>query len=106
MSHAPTRIEHDLLGDRAVPADAYYGIHTLRALENFRITGRRSRSTRSSYARSPASSRRRRSRTMPRLLPDEKADAIARACEEVREGKLLDQFVVDVVQAGRGPRQQ
>ncbi len=39
MSHAPTRIEHDLLGDRAVPADAYYGIHTLRALENFRITG-------------------------------------------------------------------
>jgi len=39
MSQAPTRIEHDLLGDRAVPADAYYGIHTLRALENFRITG-------------------------------------------------------------------
>src|SRR5882672_96763 len=35
----PTRIEHDLLGDRAVPADAYYGIHTLRALENFPISG-------------------------------------------------------------------
>src|SRR5439155_27293999 len=35
----PVRIEHDLLGDRAVPADAYYGIHTLRALENFSITG-------------------------------------------------------------------
>ena len=35
----PVRIEHDLLGDRAVPADAYYGIHTLRALENFPITG-------------------------------------------------------------------
>jgi len=33
------RIEHDLIGDRAVPADAYYGIHTLRALENFPITG-------------------------------------------------------------------
>ena len=35
----PVRIEHDLLGDRAVPADAYYGVHTLRALENFAITG-------------------------------------------------------------------
>src|SRR5205809_7784766 len=35
----PVRIEHDLLGDRAVPADAYYGVHTLRALENFPITG-------------------------------------------------------------------
>ena len=34
-----TRLEHDLLGDRAVPADAYYGVHTLRALENFPITG-------------------------------------------------------------------
>ena len=34
-----TRIEHDLLGDRAVPAAAYYGDHTLRALENFPITG-------------------------------------------------------------------
>ena len=35
----PVRTEHDLLGDRVVPADAYYGIHTLRALENFCITG-------------------------------------------------------------------
>ena len=37
--HVPTRIEHDLLGDRDVPADAYYGVHTLRAVENFPITG-------------------------------------------------------------------
>lgn len=33
------RIEHDLLGDREVPADVYYGVHTLRARENFAITG-------------------------------------------------------------------
>ena len=33
------RMEHDLLGDRPVPSDAYYGIQTLRAAENFRITG-------------------------------------------------------------------
>jgi aspartate ammonia-lyase len=36
---AKTRIEHDLLGDRAVPAEAYFGVHTLRAVENFPITG-------------------------------------------------------------------
>ncbi|HRP97515.1 MAG TPA: hypothetical protein PL143_14835, partial [Rhodocyclaceae bacterium] len=35
---AATRIEHDLLGDLAVPADAYYGVQTARALDNFRIT--------------------------------------------------------------------
>ena len=34
-----TRMEHDLLGEREVPADAYYGVHTLRALENFPISG-------------------------------------------------------------------
>ena len=35
----PTRIEHDLLGEKAVPADAYYGVQTARALENFQISG-------------------------------------------------------------------
>ena len=40
MTQQPThRLEHDLLGDREVPAGAYYGVHTLRALENFDITG-------------------------------------------------------------------
>ena len=36
---ATTRIEHDLIGDRELPNDVYYGVHTLRALENFPITG-------------------------------------------------------------------
>ena len=39
MSDTPSRIEHDLLGEKAVPADAYYGVQTLRAVENFNITG-------------------------------------------------------------------
>src|SRR4029453_10135084 len=39
MSSGQTRIEHDLLGDREVPSAAYYGVHTLRAVENFPITG-------------------------------------------------------------------
>src|SRR3954467_6076176 len=38
MTSSPFRREHDLLGERSVPANAYYGVHTLRALENFPIT--------------------------------------------------------------------
>jgi len=103
MSHAPTRIEHDLLGDRAVPADAYYGIHTLRALENFRITGT-AISIYPDLVRALACVKQAAAlaNNALGLLPDDKADAIARACEEIREGKLLDQFVVDVIQGGAG----
>jgi aspartate ammonia-lyase len=39
MTTQATRIEHDLLGEKAVPADAYYGVQTARALENFHISG-------------------------------------------------------------------
>ena len=39
MTDTATRLEHDLLGDKAVPADAYYGVQTARALENFHISG-------------------------------------------------------------------
>jgi aspartate ammonia-lyase len=99
----PVRIEHDLLGERAVPADAYYGIHTLRALENFPITG----ATISIYpdlvgalacikqAAAIANSE-------LGLLDERRAVAIRLACEEVREGKLFDEFVVDVIQGGAG----
>ena len=46
MNAVTTRLEHDLLGDREVPSAAYYGVHTLRALENFDITfAKRSKST-------------------------------------------------------------
>src|SRR6266849_2882411 len=103
MSQAPTRIEHDLLGDRAVPADAYYGIHTLRALENFRITGT-AISIYPELVRALACVKQAAAlaNNALGLLPDDKADAIARACEEIREGKLLDQFLVDVIQGGAG----
>ena len=53
MAASKTRIEHDLLGDLAVPADAYYGVQTARALENFQISGVHSASTRTSSRRSP-----------------------------------------------------
>ena len=48
-----TRLEHDLLGDKAVPADAYYGVQTARALENFHISGVQLASTRTSSRLSP-----------------------------------------------------
>jgi aspartate ammonia-lyase len=103
MSQVQTRIEHDLLGDRAVPAEACYGIHTLRALENFRITGT-AISIYPDLVRALACVKQAAAlaNNALGLLPDRKADVIARACEEIREGKLLDQFVVDVIQGGAG----
>ena len=103
MGQAPTRIEHDLLGDRAVPADAYYGIHTLRALENFPITGT-AISIYPDLVRALACVKQAAAlaNNALGLLPDGKADAIARACEEIRGGRLLDPFVVDVIQGGAG----
>ncbi|WP_055697075.1 MULTISPECIES: aspartate ammonia-lyase [Streptomyces] len=106
MTAAPTpalRREHDLLGDRDVPADAYWGIHSLRATENFPITG----IPISVYpqlidALAAVKEAAARANEELGLLPKAKADAIAAACREIREGRLHDQFVVDVVQGGAG----
>ncbi|WP_042702453.1 aspartate ammonia-lyase [Azospirillum sp. B506] len=100
---ATTRTEHDLLGDREVPADAYYGVHTLRAVENFPITG----TPISHYpdlVRALAEIKMAAARANHELglLTAERADAIAAACREIRAGKLHDQFVVDVIQGGAG----
>ncbi|MEU2157343.1 aspartate ammonia-lyase [Streptomyces sp. NPDC019396] len=97
------RTEHDLLGDRDIPADAYYGIHTLRAVENFPITG-------TPISRYPdlvtALACVKQAAALANrdlgLLTADRADAITTACEEVRSGKLHDQFVVDVIQGGAG----
>jgi aspartate ammonia-lyase len=99
----PVRTEHDLLGDRAVPADAYYGIHTLRALENFPITG----TAISIYpdlvvALACVKQAAAIANSELGLLDEKRAVAIRLACEEIREGKLHDEFVVDVIQGGAG----
>ena len=103
MPPQPTRIEHDLLGDRAVPASAYYGVHTLRALENFPITG----TAISIYpdlvsALACVKKAAALANAELGLLDPMKAAAIARACDEVAAGALADQFVVDVIQGGAG----
>src|SRR5579884_239505 len=98
-----TRIEHDLLGPREVASNAYYGIHTLRAVENFPISG----TPISAYpdlinalaAVKKAAALANHSLV---LIHDERARAIVTACNEIRSGALHDQFVVDVIQGGAG----
>jgi aspartate ammonia-lyase len=98
-----TRIEHDLIGDRQVPAGAYYGVHTLRALENFPITGT-SISIYPELVEALACVKQAAAIANRELglIDGERAGAIVRACEQIRGGALLDEFVVDVIQGGAG----
>ena len=103
MTKTATRIEHDLLGDREVPADAYYGVHTLRAIENFPITGNPI-SIYPDLVRALACIKQAAALANRELgmLDGGKCEVIVRACEAIRGGKLHDQFVVDVIQGGAG----
>ena len=103
MPSAHYRREHDLLGERSVPSSVYYGVHTLRALENFPITG----TAISIYpdlvaALACVKEAAALANNDLGLLDDRKTEAIAEACEEVRNGTLLEEFVVDVIQGGAG----
>ncbi|URI09946.1 aspartate ammonia-lyase [Aquincola tertiaricarbonis] len=102
--HAPsTRSEHDLLGDRDVPSEAYFGVHTLRAVENFPITGTPiSVYPELVHALATIKQAAALANYELGLLDSERCDAIVAACEELRDGNLHDQFVVDVIQGGAG----
>ena len=102
MAHS-FRVEHDLVGDRQVPASAYYGVHTLRARENFPITGT-AISIYPDLVRALACVKQAAAIANSELglLDQKRAGAIRLACEEIREGKLLNEFVVDVIQGGAG----
>ncbi len=97
------RVEHDLLGERAVPDCAYYGIQTLRAVENFPITGI-PLSHFPNLIKSLAMVKKAAALANKKLgfLEPEKADAIAKACDEIIDGALHNHFVVDVIQGGAG----
>jgi aspartate ammonia-lyase len=98
-----TRVEHDLLGDREVPAEVYWGVHTLRALENFPITGIPIGD--SPYLVEALASVKEAAACANHdlgLLDDERFEAIRQACAEIRGGALSSQFVVDVIQGGAG----
>src|ERR1700686_1412264 len=98
-----TRREHDLLGDRDVPGDAYYGVHTLRAVENFPISA----TPISIYpdlivALASIKLAAAKTNCELKLLDKTRADAIVAAAEEIRAGRLHEEFVVDVIQGGAG----
>ncbi|MCJ2378101.1 aspartate ammonia-lyase [Vibrio sp. ZSDZ34] len=99
-----TRIEEDLLGQRHVPADAYYGIHTLRAIENFNISS----STISDvpeFIRGMVMTKKAATLANRELgvLPKDIAKYIIEACDVILEtGKCMDQFPSDVFQGGAG----
>jgi aspartate ammonia-lyase len=97
----PTRTERDPLGEKAVPADALYGIQTLRAAENFPISGLRPLPVFVDAVvwikRAAALTHKETGRLDARL-----ADALVQAADEVLGGKYRDQFIVDVYQAGAG----
>ena len=98
-----SRLEHDLLGEVPVPADAYYGAHTARAIENFPISGTPLASQ--PHFVTALATVKQAAATANRdlgLLPPELAAALLRACEDVRGGALHDQFVVDLIQGGAG----
>ncbi len=96
-----TRIEKDSLGPLEVPADAYYGVQTARAVANFPISGER---LHREMVRAVARIKIAAAKTHGDLgvLDKAKADAIVQAAEEVVAGKLDSHFVVDAYQAGAG----
>jgi aspartate ammonia-lyase len=98
-----TRIEHDLLGDREVPVEAYYGVQTLRALENFAITDIPLHHF-PVFIRALALVKKAAAMANHRLglLEPGLAQAIVRACDEIADGQLHAQFVVDMIQGGAG----
>ena len=103
MSEQKFRVESDLLGELQVPADAYYGVQTQRALNNYKISNTRMCDypeyvIAMAYVKMAAAEANARLGVMDRKI----ADAIVAACKEIVEGKFHDQFPVDMMQGGAG----
>ena len=97
------RVEADSLGEVRVPADAYWGVHTLRARQNFPISATPiSRHPALVHALATVKQAAARANRDLGLLTAEQAGAIEHACERIRRGELHEQFCVDVVQGGAG----
>ncbi|MFQ6331774.1 aspartate ammonia-lyase [Nocardia sp. CWNU-33] len=99
----PTRCEYDSLGTREIPATAYYGIHTVRAVKNFPISG----IPLSAYpdliaALAVVKQAAAEANHRLGLLDTQRCQAIVDACKEIRKGQLHDNFLVDVIQGGAG----
>src|SRR5438477_1679747 len=99
----PTRREHDLLGERDVPAGALYGIQTLRAIENFRVSGIELREFPTLVAAlATVKEAAALANLEMKLLDRDIVDAISQAAGEIREGRHHEHFRVDMIQGGAG----
>ncbi|MHA4854590.1 aspartate ammonia-lyase [Rhodococcus sp. MSC1_016] len=98
-----TRLEHDSLGSKAVPAEAYYGIHTVRAVENFAVSGVPI-SFHPDFVDALVVVKQAAvvANHQLGLISAERTQAIIAACEEIRDGSLHEHFVVDAIQGGAG----
>ena len=102
-SAGPTRTEHDLLGEKQVPANAYYGIQTLRALENFQLSGvpiNHYPEFIEAWAIVKLAAAQ--ANTDVGAMKPERLAAIEKAAQAVRAGQYKDQFMVDWYQGGAG----
>lgn len=95
------RIERDSIGEKQVPIDAYYGVQSLRAKENFKISGKK---VHTEFILSMAEVKKGAAIANKNsgALSVERADAIVKACDDILSGKYLDNFIVDAIQGGAG----
>lgn len=99
-----SRVEQDLIGEMEVPNSAYYGVHTMRAMDNFQISYVTINSI-PEFIRGMAQVKKAAAMANRRLhtLPKKKAEAIMWACDQIlEEGRCMDQFPLDVFQGGAG----
>lgn len=97
------RVESDLLGELQVPAEAYYGVQTQRAINNYKISGKHMCDY-PEYVKAIAYVKLAAAKANHELgqLPDDVADAMCRACREIIDGKFHENFVTDMMQGGAG----
>ena len=103
MAETKFRVESDLIGELQVPIDAYYGVQTQRAINNYKISNTRMCDypeyiIAMAYVKMAAAA----ANTELGVLPKEIGEAIVKACQEIVGGKFWDQFPVDMMQGGAG----
>lgn len=95
------RLERDSIGEKQVPIDAYYGVQSLRAKENFRISGQKVHPEFINSIVEVKKAAAIANKNSGALSP-ERADAIVKACDDLLNGKYLENFIVDAIQGGAG----
>ena len=95
------RVDKDSLGEVQIPQEHYYGAFTARAMQQYKVTGHRAHPN---LIRAYAMIKRSAALANEELgaIDASKANAIVKACDEILEGKFLDQFVLDAINSGAG----